>query len=78
MEPWEDLPLRLSAEISYALDIATTSEADDLIDMLTRLEVELSDFAGAFIGARLFEVTLEGGQEVNLDSSIYVGVRLWF
>ncbi|MAB79443.1 MAG: hypothetical protein CMJ89_08825 [Planctomycetes bacterium] len=71
-------PLRLSAEFSFSPDIATTSKADDLLDLLARLEVELSDFAGAFIGGRLFEVTLEGGQEIDLDSSIYVGIRLWF
>jgi len=52
-------PLRLSAEFSFSPDIATTSKADDLLDLLARLEVELSDFAGVFIGGRLFEVTLE-------------------
>lgn len=72
--PW---PLRLTGEVSFAPDIATTSEADELLDVLGRLEVELSEFAGAYIGARLFEVALEGGSDRELDSSVHVGIRLW-
>ena len=73
--PW---PLRLTGEVSFAPDIATTSEADELLDVVARLEIEFSDFAGAYIGGRLFEVTLEGGADHELDSSIHVGIRLWF
>lgn len=72
--PW---PLRLMGEVSFAPDIATSSEADDLFDVLARLEVELSDYAGAYVGARLFEVALEGGGRRELDSSVHVGIRLW-
>jgi len=72
--PW---PLRLTAELSFAPDIATTSEADDLLDVLARLEVELSDFAGAYIGARVFEVGLDAGGDRELDKSVHVGIRLW-
>lgn len=73
--PW---PLRLMGEVSFAPDIATSSDADDLIDILARLEVELSDFAGAYVGARLLEVGLESGGRRELDSSVHVGIRLWF
>jgi len=70
-------PMRLVAEASFAPDLVTTSAADSLIDLLGRVELELSSFAGAYFGIRFLEVGLDGGGDREIDSSFHVGIRLW-
>ncbi|MSR63619.1 MAG: hypothetical protein EXS08_14375 [Planctomycetes bacterium] len=71
-------PTRLSVEVSYAPDAATFGDGTRVLDVLARVEMDLSAWATAFAGYRQFEVDLDNEDDAELDSALHVGVRLGF
>jgi len=64
--------------LSYAPDITTFDDGDQLVDFRVSAEAEVSSFATAFIGYRFVEVELSQGPDRDLDDQVHVGVRLGF
>jgi len=76
---WQlDYPTRLGVELSFAPDIATFGDGEEVVDLLARAEVDLSSWATAFGGYRLFEVDSDDDSDHEVDSSVQAGVRLGF
>jgi hypothetical protein len=73
-----EYPTRVVGEISYAPDIATFAQGEEVLDLQLRVEVDLSSFATAFAGYRDLEVELEGPGEHDLVDAFELGVRLGF
>jgi hypothetical protein len=70
-------PTRVGLELTWAPDVATFADGDRVLDVLGRVEVDLSTWATAFAGYRHLEVGLDDGGE-ELDSALQAGVRLGF
>jgi hypothetical protein len=71
-------PTRVGLELSWAPNIATFIDGERVLDVLARVEVDLSTWATAFAGYRHLEVDLEDADDVELDSALQAGVRLGF
>ncbi len=73
-----NIPMHVSAEAFYAPSITTSSDADNMLDFITRFEIEFIPRTAGFIGYRLLEVDLGDGRDVELDDNIHIGLRLNF
>lgn len=62
---------------AYAPDILTFGSADNLWDVVGRLELPLTDRVTGFGGYRLFEIDLLSGK-AELEESIHLGLRYRF
>lgn len=71
-------PTRIGLELSWAPDIATWVDGERVLDVLARVEVDLSTWATAFAGYRHLEVDLEDEDDAELDSALQAGIRLGF
>ena len=71
-------PTRVGVELSWAPDVATFADGERVLDLLGRVEVDLSTWATAFVGYRRLEVDVEDAGGVDLDDSLHLGVRLGF
>jgi hypothetical protein len=71
-------PTRVGVEVSWAPDIATFADGERVLDLLGRVEVDLSTWATGFVGYRHLEVDLTDGGDAELDSAFQAGVRLGF
>ena len=70
------IPTSLEAAVSFAPDATTFGDADELIDLLVRFEVDVSDYGKAFVGYRLLEADLDGERGYEFEEAVQVGVRL--
>jgi hypothetical protein len=73
-----DYRIRVGGEVSYAPDQATFADGRRVLDLLGRVEVDLSAWATAFVGYRHLEVDIDGDPDAELDSAFHLGVRLGF
>ncbi len=73
-----EYPVRVLAEISWAPDISTFAEGEEVFQLLARAEVDLSTWAIAFGGYRELEVELEDAGDHDLQDGLELGVRLGF
>ena len=71
-----DYPLRLGVEVSFAPDEATFADGQRVVDALGRLELDLSPWATLFGGYRYLELDFEDEEDLELDRSFQVGLRL--
>lgn len=71
-------PLRAGLELGYAPDIATFLDGTRVLDLVARLEGDLSGWATAFVGYRHLEVDIRNGRDARLDTAFEAGVRLGF
>lgn len=71
-------PVRLVFEASYAPDMATFLDGQRVLDVLGRVETDISSWATAFAGYRHLATDLENADDPELDSALQVGVRLGF
>ncbi len=69
---------RIGVELSWAPDVATFADGERVLDVLGRVEVDLSTWATAFAGYRHLEVDLADEDDVELDSALQLGIRLGF
>lgn len=70
-------PVRVGLEASWAPDASTFADGTRVLDVLARVETDLSGWATVFVGYRHLEVDLEEG-DAELDSAFQAGVRLGF
>lgn len=73
-----DYPTSLDLEVSFAPDISTFGDGEGLLDASLRLDVDVSDWASAFVGVRLLEVDRGSGGDHELEDGLQIGVRLGF
>lgn len=71
-------PVRVGVEASWAPDAATFADGTRVLDVLARVETDLSGWATLFVGYRHLEVDLENEKDAELDSAFQAGVRLGF
>lgn len=69
-------PVRLGLEASWAPDVSTFDDADEILDLWARVEVELSTWASAFLGYRTVRVGVEDASTREIGDSVQLGVRL--
>lgn len=73
------LNLAIAGHAYYAPDILTFGSADNLTDLMARVEIGLSDRVKAFGGMRWFEFDLtEGAGERTLQEEVFVGFGYQF
>jgi hypothetical protein len=66
--------LALTGHAFYAPDILTFGSADNLTDLMARVEMQLADRLTGFAGMRWFEFDLAtGGGEQTLQDEVFVG-----
>ena len=73
-----DYPIRIGFEASYAPAVATFVDGDRVLDLVGRVEADLSAWAAAFAGYRHLEVDVSDDDDAELDSAFELGVRLGF
>jgi hypothetical protein len=71
-------PVRFLLETSYAPDVATVGDGERVLDVLARLETDLSAWGSAYAGWRNLEVDLDGAEDAEIDRALQVGLRLGF
>lgn len=71
-------PLRIGLELSYAPDVATFFDGTRVLDVVARLEADLSSWATAFVGYRHLELDLDDEDDAELDKAFEIGLRLGF
>lgn len=70
------LPAEVRVAASYAPDVTTFDDGDGLFDGRVRLQVDLSDFAAAFVGYRFLEVQLDGRSDAEIEDRLHLGIRM--
>ena len=70
------LPAEVGVAASYAPDVTTFDDGDGLFDGLVRLQVDLNDFAAAFVGYLFLEVELDGRSDADVEDRLHLGIRL--
>ncbi len=78
VEPFYALPLTFEVDLSFAPDVTTWSDGEELVDARLRAEFELSPYASAFVGYRRLEVDLGSDGDGEVDERVHAGVRLAF
>src|SRR5262249_31843248 len=73
-------PIRIGFEASYAPAAATFVDGERVLDLVGRVEADLSSWAAAFAGYRHLEVDIEDDDDADaeLASAFEIGVRLGF
>jgi hypothetical protein len=71
-------PTRIGVEVTWAPDLATFVDGERVLDLIGRVEADLSTWATAFLGYRYLEVDLADEEDVELDRAFQLGVRLGF
>jgi len=71
-------PVRFGVDATWAPDLSTFSDGEEVVDLLGRVELDLSTWATAFVGYRHFEMDLDAGGEHDFDKAVQGGVRLGF
>ncbi len=77
--PSQFSPVALVAEFYFAPSVTSFSDAERLIELNTRVEVEITPTAMGFFGYRLTTVRMAGTEDdMELDDNLNVGVRFLF
>ena len=71
-------PTRVGVEVTWAPDIATFMDGQRVLEVLARVETDLSTWATGFVGYHRLEVDLQDEKDADLDSAFQIGVRLGF
>jgi len=71
-----DYDLRLGLELAYAPDATSFSDAERVLDLLARAEIDLSAWATGFVGYRFTEVDIDDERDQELEQAAHLGVRL--
>lgn len=69
-------PVRLAFEAAYAPEAASFADATRVLDLETRAELLVSDWATGFVGYRFTEVDLDDARDRELEKAAHIGVRL--
>ena len=76
--PSRDNPVELGVEIFYAPSITSFSDAEQFSELAARLQVEIIPQARAYVGYRRMGFDTNDYDDVRLDRSVHVGLRIDF
>jgi len=77
LRPSPSMPLSLGVEAYYAPQITSFGDAESILEVGVRLEVDLMPTTRAYIGYRLLETEYTGVSDtVELDDAVHFGVRM--
>lgn len=77
--PSQFSPVAIVAEVYFAPSVTSFGEAERLLELNTRVEVEITPTAMGFLGYRLTTVRMAGTEDdMELDDNLNVGVRFLF
>ena len=71
-------PIDLNVEAFFTPGITTFGDTESVIEISTRLSIEIVPQAKAFVGYRLLEIEDESNQNWELDDNVHFGIRLQF
>lgn len=71
-------PIDLNVEAFFTPGITTFGDTESVIEINTRLSIEIVPQAKAFVGYRLMEIEDEENQNWELDDNVHFGIRLQF
>ncbi len=70
-------PMSVGADLFYAPDITAFNDAEGVLDMRVRFEVDVLPAATAFLGYRKLSADL-GKKDYDLDDNVHIGIRFQF
>ncbi len=77
LRPSPTMPLSFGVEGYYAPQITSFGDAESILEVSLRLEVDLMPTTRAYVGYRLMEAEFENSSEtVELDGAVHFGVRM--
>ncbi len=77
--PSQISPVAVVAEVYFAPSVTSFGEAERLIELATRVEMEITPTAVGFFGYRLATVRMSDTEDdIELDDNMNVGVRFLF
>ena len=72
-------PVYLMGQFYYAPKITTVGDADDIYDLILRIEAPFTDRVTGFIGYRRYVADIEDVEDDHdLDNNFHIGVRFQF
>jgi len=71
-----DYPVRFVVEGSYAPNAATFGDGERVLDLLARVEADVSGWGTGFVGFRHLEVDIDDARDAEIEDSFHIGVRL--
>lgn len=71
-------PIDLNIEAFFTPGITTFGDTESVIEINTRLSIEIVPQAKAFIGYRMFDLEDDNNFTWELDDNVHVGIRLQF
>ena len=69
-------PVRFVLETAYAPEASSMADATRLLDLQTRAEILVSDWAAGFVGYRFTEIDLEDAKDREFEKAALIGVRI--
>jgi len=72
------MPMAVGGDLYFAPNITAFGDADRLLDVRVRFEIDVLPNATAFVGYRKFEIELDEGGDVELDDDAHLGIRFQF
>lgn len=73
-----EVPVRFLTQVAVAPDVTTFGDGESLIDFVAGFDVEVGNFASAFLGYRLLEIENDENVDVTIERGLHLGVRLGF
>lgn len=71
-----EIPTSIGLEVSYAPDISTFDDGEELLDAAASLGIDISPWADGFVSYRFLEVDYTDDHDHEFVSQVLVGVRL--
>jgi len=71
-------PIDFKVEAFFTPGITTFGDTDSLLEIASRVSIEIVPAAQAFVGYRLLEVENDSALTLELDDNIHFGMRLQF
>ncbi len=71
-------PIDLNVEAFFTPGITTFGDTESVIEINTRLSIEIVPQAKAFVGYRLLEIEDDSNMNWELDDNVHFGIRLQF
>lgn len=76
VRPHPTMPMSFGVEAYYAPNITSFGDAENILELNVRFELDITPSTKVYAGYRLLEAEFEGTGDVELDDSVHFGVRI--